>query len=164
MSVDKFGRTQYAKNKIVRGPPGPPGPPGLSGVGFKYTANGHFDITNKRLTNVLFPVRDSDVVTKGYLNSFRLELLKEIRQFTIEETDFNFDFKNKRLANVAPAKNDNDVVTRTFVVDYVQKLLTRIGEIESQIELVDEFLARLALFGEDPNMLKDDAKKGGRKK
>lgn len=52
MSVDVFGR-QLNQSKSRRGPPG---------VGYKLTADGQYDVENKRLCNVAEPLQLNDVV------------------------------------------------------------------------------------------------------
>ena len=47
---------------------GQPGPPGPSGVGYKLTADGNFDIDTKRLTNLAESVDDNDAVSLKVLN------------------------------------------------------------------------------------------------
>lgn len=42
---------------------------GLPGVGFNLTAGGNFDITNKKLTNVVDGTDPSDAITKKQLDS-----------------------------------------------------------------------------------------------
>ena len=52
MSVDVFGRN-LGKTEGCRGPPG---------VGFKVTADGHYDMENKKIRNVAEPQQLIDVV------------------------------------------------------------------------------------------------------
>ena len=51
-----------------QGPQGPQGPQGLPCVGFKLTSSGHYDLANKRLTNVADGVASGVAVTKGQLD------------------------------------------------------------------------------------------------
>lgn len=72
MSIDKFGRTvnnhnvskfgSSVKNSAVaiRGPPG---------VGFKRTADGDYDMQNKRLVNVVVGKDKRDAINKDYLDA-----------------------------------------------------------------------------------------------
>jgi len=55
----KFGRRKNKK--------GEPGKPGKAGIGFKLTSEGHYDIENKRITNLGEPYNDGDACTKKYL-------------------------------------------------------------------------------------------------
>jgi hypothetical protein len=70
MSVDVFGR-QLEKSTAVssRGPPG---------VGFKITADGHYDIDNKRLCSVANPIQQNDAVTVSYMQQEIDVLLNKI--------------------------------------------------------------------------------------
>lgn len=60
MSVDIFGRSNSNSVVIQKGAPG---------IGFKYLDDlGNFDIGNKRLANVKFPVELTDAATKDYVD------------------------------------------------------------------------------------------------
>ena len=48
---------------------GEAGPPGLSGIGFRLTDDGNFDIDKKRLTSVSDPIEKSDAATKSYVDN-----------------------------------------------------------------------------------------------
>ena len=57
-----------------QGPPGPPGPAGASGTGFNFTADGNYDMVNKKLANM----------AKGTTlehNSKRIRQLDPLRRF-----------------------------------------------------------------------------------
>ena len=69
MSVDKFGRYR-GKRAPARGRPG---------VGFILTANGNFNIQNKRLTNVASPNDAADVATKVYVDKLHTDNLRELK-------------------------------------------------------------------------------------
>ena len=58
-------KTQDTRQKGYKGP---------SGIGFSLTADEHYNIRNKRLTNVSAPVEYSDVTTKKFVT----DLLKTI--------------------------------------------------------------------------------------
>ena len=64
---------------------GQPGPPGPSGVGYKLTADGNFDIDTKRLTNVAESVDDNDAVS--------LKVLKEHTQVSQNNYHLQPSFK-----------------------------------------------------------------------
>ena len=53
----------------ARGARSPAGPRGLQGAGFKITANGNYDLENKRLTNVADATGQDDAVTKSQLDN-----------------------------------------------------------------------------------------------
>ena len=50
------------------GSQGPAGPRGAPGVGFQQTADGNFDLGNKRLTNVAEGIANDDAITKHQVN------------------------------------------------------------------------------------------------
>lgn len=66
-TVDKFGRRRN-KNKPIRT---------LVGFGFKLTSNGHYNMENKCLTNILEPENNGDVTTKHYVDNV-LDKLQQI--------------------------------------------------------------------------------------
>ena len=52
-----------------QGPPGPPGATGASGTGFKLTADGNYDMVNKKLANMAKGTDSSDAITKNQLDT-----------------------------------------------------------------------------------------------
>ena len=52
-----------------QGPPGPPGATGASGTGFKLTADGNYDMVNKKLANMAKGTDSSDDITKNQLDT-----------------------------------------------------------------------------------------------
>ncbi|XP_015124739.1 uncharacterized protein LOC107046604 [Diachasma alloeum] len=75
MSVGVFGRQLNAPGAAPRNIQGPPG------RGFKLTADGQFDMKNKRLCNVAEAVEDNDVVSmkvvKRLIEDLRINLLQK---------------------------------------------------------------------------------------
>ena len=61
------GDSHSTKSKMQKGYRGPPG------IGFSLTADEHYHIRNKRLTNVSSPVDNSDATTKKFVT----DLLKK---------------------------------------------------------------------------------------
>jgi len=59
------GTSKVDKRKTVR----EKGERGNQGIGFHLTADGHFNIKNKRLTNVGFPLEQTDAVTKRFVTN-----------------------------------------------------------------------------------------------
>ena len=64
---------------------GPPGPPGPSGIGYKLTADGNFDMDKKRLTNLADSINDNDAVS--------LKVLKEHTQVSQNNYHLQPSFK-----------------------------------------------------------------------
>lgn len=99
MSVDKFGHYEDSyKERVALGPPG---------KGFKTTLDGHYDLDNKLLKNVLAPIDDSDAANKGFVLS----------AIPLQEND-HWSFSNKRLSNVADAMYEGEVVTLRMFKEY----------------------------------------------
>ena len=65
------------------GPRGSTGPHGATGVGFNHTADGKYDMTNKKLTNMAKGTASSDAVTKNQLDT-KLSWWINDRQFGYE--------------------------------------------------------------------------------
>ena len=63
----------------------PPGPPGPSGIGYKLTADGNFDMDEKRLTNLADSINDNDAVS--------LKVLKEHTQVSQNNYHLQPSFK-----------------------------------------------------------------------
>ena len=51
------------------GPIGPPGPAGASGTGFNLTADGNYDMVNKKLASMAEGTTSSDAITKNQLDA-----------------------------------------------------------------------------------------------
>ena len=62
-SSGEIAKAQDTRQKVYKGPPG---------IGFSLTADEHYNIRNKRLTNVCAPVEFSDATTKKFV----IDLLK----------------------------------------------------------------------------------------
>lgn len=91
-TIDKFGRQKtYGKSQFVRGPPG---------NGFRFTADGQYDMQGKSLENVAFPKNTNDAATPEYvlneIEQLRIRLIesanKDIKHF-FELTFAGFDEK-----------------------------------------------------------------------
>ena len=52
-----------------QGPTGPAGPAGASGTGFNLTADGNYDMVNKKLANVAEGTTSNDAITKNQLHT-----------------------------------------------------------------------------------------------
>jgi hypothetical protein len=90
MTIDKFGRSSKSSSRDVKGP---------KGEGFNVTADGHYDMQEKRLTNLGVSVESRDAVTKEYVDSKVITL----------ETD-GFNLRQKRMRNLDDAKDEGDAV------------------------------------------------------
>lgn len=90
MTIDKFGRSSKSSEKNVKGP---------KGDGFDMTADGHYDIKSKRLTNIGEAVESLDAVSKLYVDS---------RLIPLESGGFNLG--SKRMRNVDDALEGKDAI------------------------------------------------------
>lgn len=77
MSVDVFGRQLTSKSVIKSISGGGRGPPGN---GFKLTADGQYDIDNKRLCNIADPIENNDAVSLKLMRKKIATTLKHIRE------------------------------------------------------------------------------------
>lgn len=135
MSVDVFGR-QLEKNAGAsdRGPPG---------IGFKVTADGNYDIDNKRLCNVLDPVNQNDAATLNVVQSLVHSEIHTVYQVTtalrgdiddanvmIETLGFNVgeDLKNLRI----DIEVERDLVRRSAKL--IAELNDRLTTLENERE------------------------------
>jgi len=71
-------KTSKTDNRVEKG-----GRQGDRGIGFHLTADNHFHIKNKRLTNVGVPLEDTDAVTKKFVT----DLLKTKASTTYLENE-----------------------------------------------------------------------------
>jgi len=88
------------------GPRGPTGPHGATGLGFNHTADGNFDMSNKKLTSVAKRTDSSDAVTKNQLDT-KLSLSGGLMTG-------NLDMNNKRIHSVAQPDGDNQPATKIW--------------------------------------------------
>lgn len=92
MTIDLFGRhLQTSGASSVRGP---------AGLGFKLSAEGNFDIENKRIVNVADPQDETDAVNK--------------KSALIVESDV-INVRKKRLIEVADPIDDSDAPNSKYV-------------------------------------------------
>ena len=104
----------FTKGK--RGTTGPPGPPGATGprgatgahgapgTGFNHTADGNYDMVNKKLTNMAEGTAYSDALTKNQLDT-KLSLSGGLMTG-------NLDMNDNRIYIVAQPDGDNQPATK----------------------------------------------------
>lgn len=102
MSIDKFGRRSFSNSKAMRGP---------KGEGFKLTPLGHYDIENKKLSNLSDPTELLDAVNLSTLNK------AQIKSLTIDNNNI-CSAKDAIIANIASPKNDGDAVNLKYLHNY----------------------------------------------
>ena len=76
------------------------------GIGFNHTADGNYDMINKRLTNMAEGTASSTVVTKQQLDT-KLSVSGGLMTG-------NLDVNNKRMYNVAQPNGDNQAATKIW--------------------------------------------------
>ena len=120
MSVDKFGRIQKRKGAVVKG---------LPGIGFKLTADGDYDMENKRIKFLAKPVDDDDAINLEYVNNQAEQLktslndqcknrVKNCLQFLESK---HYDAGGRKITNVALPQNDNDVINVKYINENIIK-------------------------------------------
>lgn len=131
MPIDKFGRSTIA-NITQKSVPGP------KGVGFDLTVDGHFNVNQKRLTNIAPPIKDTDCVTLNYLkkNYASLSIVKKHIDDVPFEITSDKDIKIKlkkmivngkpvmikrKIKNIANPIDNDDSANRKFVLDITKQ-------------------------------------------
>lgn len=127
MSVDVFGR-QLDKSAAVKNR----GPPGNPGIGFKLTADGHYDLKNKRLSNVANPEQQSDAAT---LNIVHRKIHNTVKVLRKEMNDSSL-----LLVQGLEATIQNIIKTLNVNLETVQDLATRnskaISDLDSRLNVL----------------------------
>ena len=114
MSVDVFGRN-LGNIEGSRGPPG---------IGFKVTADGHYDMENKKICNVAEPQQPSDVVN--------LETLRNIIKIEIRGI---IDITTRLSTNL----DDLNII----VDNHKDELDVQISQIKADILTIKESMAQI---------------------
>lgn len=127
MSVDVFGR-QLDKSAVVKNR----GPPGNPGIGFKLTADGHYDLKDKRLSNVAHPEQPSDAAT---LNTVHRKIHNTVKLLRKEMNDSNL-----LLVQGLEATIQNIIKTLNINLQTVQDLATQnskaISDLDSRLNVL----------------------------
>ena len=99
------------------------GPQGERGIGFSLTADNHFHIRNKRLTNVAAPVSDDDAATKKFVTDLlkgkagttyvKNELAKKVNKSTLSDYVLKSDL-NKAISDLNKAISDLNTAISTI--------------------------------------------------
>ena len=99
------------------------GPQGERGIGFSLTADNHFHIRNKRLTNVTAPVSDDDAATKKFVTDLlkgkagttyvKNELAKKVHKSTLSDYVLKSDL-NKAISDLNKAISDLNTAISTI--------------------------------------------------
>lgn len=154
MSIDKFGRLGLSHGALPQGP---------KGEGFSLTADGDYDMCNRRLCNVGEPTHDDDAVNLKHLHSIKesqdkltSDRLTEATDRVLKEVnnkvDFNrtkagdYNFKRRRLCNIGESVDDSDAVNlkriRTMNNERDSQLSSQLTEAVNKV--VDEVNTKVA--------------------
>ena len=87
------------------------GIPGAPGVGFSLTANGDYDMNQKKLTNVAAPTDNNDSATKKYVD----DKSKDPHSSTQLNVDSNIDMKDQyRILNLKHPVDADEPATKQY--------------------------------------------------
>lgn len=132
MSVDVFGRQlMSSRNKIknIVGGVGSRGPPGN---GFKFTADGQYDIDNRRLCNVADAKEENDAVSVKIMKNLIQEQLRLVYKITsslrhdVDDLDEMIRGQEKNVGKQLKQQHENFVT--------LQELVTRNAQIIVHLE------------------------------
>jgi len=101
------------------------GPQGERGIGFHLTADGHFHIRNKRLTNVSVPLEDTDATTKRFVT----DLLK---------TKASTTYLKSELGKKADKSKLSDYVLKSELNKAISELNKAITELNTLISALKQ--------------------------
>jgi len=95
------------------------GPQGERGIGFHLTADGHFHIRNKRLTNVCVPLEDTDAVTKRFV----IDLLKTKASTTYLKSELGKKADKSKLSDYVLKSDLNKAISE------INKAITELNSV-----------------------------------
>jgi len=95
-------------------------PQGERGIGFHLTADGHFHIRNKRLTNVGVPLEETDATTKRFVT----DLLK---------TKASTTYLKNELGKKADKSKLNDYVLKSDLTKAISEINIAISDLNSVV-------------------------------
>src|SRR5207253_1209352 len=110
MPVDKFGQSS---KPVSTGS----GPRGERGIGFVLTANGNYDLGNKRLTKVGTAILPTDAATLSKITELKENVKRTLENevLSLDPSDGNFNGMKKRIRDVAFPRQSNDAVNKVYV-------------------------------------------------
>ena len=137
MSVDKFGRYR-GRIAPARGPPG---------VGFVLTAEGDFNMRNKRMKNIKQPYDAADAATKAYVDSERNDYINVMKKMTVKQEKLRDehikDYQDTKHAIVALIHDTIPQTVNSRIRTVVDPVLKRVKELKEDLEkyvyIVDAF-------------------------
>jgi len=117
--------TSKTDKRVEKGKP--QGPQGERGIGFHLTADSHFHIRNKRLTNVGAPVESTDAVTRKFVT----DLLK---------TKASTTYLKSELGKKADKSKLNDYVLKSDLNKAISEINKAITELNTLISTLRQKL------------------------
>lgn len=137
-----FGR-QLTSRRGIKGIGGSPGSRGPPGNGFKITADGQYDIDNKRLCNVADPIEQNDAVTVRVMQS---AVQQEIRLLYEITSSLRNSVDDHDTIMQALQSNFDDKLKKQYIdFENVQELITRnsqlIAHLEDRLRTLERFNA-----------------------
>lgn len=140
MTLDKFGRSDRCGRRCLR------------------VHESVVDMSGKRLINLKTPERNSDAVTKLYVD-----------RNTLKQTDDAIDVKGKRLTSVAKPTADTDAVNKAYLKEntldniailtrllmneiddtQAQETVVTIGYIKSVLKTIEKAICYIKTHGSD---------------
>lgn len=128
MSIDIFGRSKIRPKEGRRG---------AAGIGFKLTADHHYDIQAKRLTNVLSGTNEFDAVNKQYVDTIVLYI--DSLKARIDSIDTKFDNSSKYIE-----KFDRWVLEHDAAINFMETegfLLKFKNSVERINDIAEDFIS-----------------------
>jgi len=112
------GTSKFDKRKTVE-----KGERGNRGIGFHLTADGHFHIRNKRLTNVGVPLDDADAVARKFVT----DLLKTKASTTYLKNELGKKADKSKLSDYVLKSNLNKAISE------IKKAITELNTLISAL-------------------------------
>ena len=103
-----FNEHSFNQQQFGRGAQGAPG------IGFNLTADGNYDMSAKRLTNVGAPTSNADSATKKYVDDTKVDGSVFLKLDGTRTMTGNLDMNNNRVYNLPNPTGPEQPVTLTF--------------------------------------------------
>ena len=109
---------------------------GAPGVGFSLTADGNYDMTGKKLTNVGAPSANTDAATKKYVDD-NSSGSPTTSRLTV---DSNIDMKDTfRLLNLKSPSNVDEATTKSYTDNLVNTKVADYVKRDATVEMTGDF-------------------------
>ena len=108
---NEHSSNQQIKDHFIRGIQGAPG------VGFNLTADGNYDMVNKKLTNVGNPVSNTDAATKKYVDDHKFDNSEFLKLDGSHQMTGDLNMNNYKIENLKLPTADGDSSNKKYVDD-----------------------------------------------